>query len=394
MLVDKLKLLNYEKDFCKKGKKPYRKPFSRGYFACPLSSSSTGSEQFFYFTSLVSWLMFLAGVEFSPPKEHDDPNLACSNLVAGMKKLGFASPSFHPQKLTVGFGKEVVGVLEGLVDFVMERQAVAVRRPIYAPDGYNDDGGGDDEAEAAAMEGMDEMAVAESPGYEEEEAYMEPVRSGGGGETVGGSAPRDQADKQMLVSKVDPALWRVELERVAPKLRITLAADSKDWRSHLDEAHQHHQAISSIWPDSKVSLERLRTDLNGSLDKLMTRERYLNEQFDSLMLKYRGSRGLLQDIQDLYNKRTEVISERNGELHRISDQLEDIKGVMDERGSNIADATPVVRIKNAIKKLNEELHDMEVRIGVVSHTLLQLSLKNKRQLFAQALATSDEDDDT
>lgn len=67
-------------------------------------------------------------------------------------------------------------------------------------------------------------------------------------------------------------------------------------------------------------------------------------------------------LQDTYNKRTEVISERNSELHRISDQLEDIKGVMDERGSNIADATPVVRIKNAIKKLNEELHDMEVRV--------------------------------
>lgn len=46
------------------------------------------------------------------------------------------------------------------------------------------------------------MAVAESPGYEEEEAYMEPVRNGGIGEANGGSAPRDQADKQMLVSKV------------------------------------------------------------------------------------------------------------------------------------------------------------------------------------------------
>lgn len=50
------------------------------------------------------------------------------------------------------------------------------------------------------------MAVAESPAYEEEEAYMEPVRNGGIGETIGGSAPRDQADKQMLVSKVSRLL--------------------------------------------------------------------------------------------------------------------------------------------------------------------------------------------
>lgn len=65
----------------------------------------------------------------------------------------------------------------------------------------------------------------------------------------------------------------------------------------------------------------------------------------------------------------------------------------DERGGSINDPTPLVNIKAAIKRLNEEMHDMEVRIGVVSHTLLQLSLKNKRQLQSQAAALSDEDDD-
>lgn len=50
-------------------------------------------------------------------------------------------------------------------------------------------------------------------------------------------------------------------------------------------------------------------------------------------------------------------------------------------------------MKNAIKKLGEELHETEVRIGVVSHTLLQLSLKNKRAMQAAAAALSDEDDD-
>lgn len=52
-----------------------------------------------------------------------------------------------------------------------------------------------------------------------------------------------------------------------------------------------------------------------------------------------------------------------------------------------------MRMKNAIKKLGEELHEIEVRIGVVSHTLLELSVKNKRALQSQAAALSDEDDD-
>jgi estrogen-related receptor beta like 1 len=37
---------------------------------------------------------------------------------------------------------------------------------------------------------------------------------------------------------------------------------------------------------------------------------------------------------------------------------------------------------------------LQVRIGVVSHTLLQNSLKNKRALQAAAAAMSDEEDDT
>ncbi len=96
--------------------------------------------------------------------------------------------------------------------------------------------------------------------------------------------------------------------------------------------------------------------------------------------------------QETYNRKTEAVADRNQEMHRIGEQLDEVKAMMDEKGSNIADATPVARIKTAIKQLHKELHDMEVRIGVVSHTLLQLSLRNKRLMQAQA-ALSDEDEE-
>lgn len=75
---------------------------------------------------------------------------------------------------------------------------------------------------------------------EEEEAYMEPGRANDGSPGAGTSG-QDAAERAVLVSRVDPLLWKIELERVAPKLRITLAADAKDWRSHLDEAHAHRE---------------------------------------------------------------------------------------------------------------------------------------------------------
>ena len=57
------------------------------------------------------------------------------------------------------------------------------------------------------------------------------------------------------------------------------------------------QAISTAWPDSRVVLEKLRGDLNTSLEKLTTREKFLNEQFDRQMQQYRAQRIQLQDIQ-------------------------------------------------------------------------------------------------
>lgn len=48
--------------------------------------------------------------------------------------------------------------------------------------------------------------------------------------------------------------------------------------------------------------------------------------------------------------------------------------------------------QGAIQKLGAELHEMEVRIGVVSHTLLQLSLKSRRDVHSAAAMLSDEDD--
>lgn len=393
MVCDKLKLLDYERDFCKR-KKNQRKPLNRVYFAY-----QSNDNQFFYFTGLVSWLLGLAGVEMKEAKEFDDPNQTCNNILNALKKLGFAAPSYHSSRLTSGWGKEVCGVLDGLADYVLEKRNFTYRRPVYLPDGYKDEADVDDDGNDVGAEAADQFARPDYGDAEAEEAYMETdfhaLAPGAPAAAAQKKAEDPEAeDKAILQSKIDPNLWKVELERVAPKLRILVNADAKDWRSHLEEVHDHKKKISSSWPESKSVLERLRGDLNTSLDKLITREKFLNEQYEHLISQYRASRTQLTEVQETYNKRTESISDRNNELHRIKEQLEDMKHLMDEKGTNISDATPVVRIKNAIKKLSEELQEMEVRIGVVSNTLLGLSMKNKRLLQAQAVMDSDDEEDT
>merc|ERR1711959_693918 len=57
-VLEKLKLLDYEREFCIARN---FKPLARTFFAL---SSSNPNEQFFYFTSLVSWLLGLQGRDF------------------------------------------------------------------------------------------------------------------------------------------------------------------------------------------------------------------------------------------------------------------------------------------------------------------------------------------
>lgn len=67
-----------------------------------------------------TWLLTLAGVEATPPKEFDDPNSTCASLLAGCKKLGFAAPSYHPAKLTVRARVCAPGVNKGALSSMCE----------------------------------------------------------------------------------------------------------------------------------------------------------------------------------------------------------------------------------------------------------------------------------
>lgn len=51
------------------------------------------------------------------------------------------------------------------------------------------------------------------------------------------------------VCQVDPVAWKLEVERVAPKLRVAVAPDMRDWRQHLEAAHSHMSTLTAAWPD-------------------------------------------------------------------------------------------------------------------------------------------------
>lgn len=66
-------------------------------------------------------------------------------------------------------------------------------------------------------------------------------------------------------------------------------------------------------------------------------------------------------------------------MSTIDEQLEEIKGDMNNRESNATDTSPLVSMKHALVNIRGEVKTFDLRIGVVSHTLMQAKLRTAKQ---------------
>jgi estrogen-related receptor beta like 1 len=53
------------------------------------------------------------------------------------------------------------------------------------------------------------------------------------GTALGSSMP--QRPEEILQSNTDAEIWHLEVERVAPQLKVTVRVDARDWRTHLEQ---------------------------------------------------------------------------------------------------------------------------------------------------------------
>merc|ERR1712226_482947 len=148
VILDSLKLLDYENRFCKnKG----FKPISRAYFGTP---SNKASEQFIYFISLVSWLLSINNHQVSGWNKYDDPMTASQNVLLELQKLGIEIDC-APNKLKTGNGEGVCEVLLKLTQISLQNK-FRFRKPVIKEDNNFDEDA--DDVNADDMEGGADLA--------------------------------------------------------------------------------------------------------------------------------------------------------------------------------------------------------------------------------------------
>ncbi|KAL9692305.1 hypothetical protein quinque_000194 [Culex quinquefasciatus] len=72
-------------------------------------------------------------------------------------------------------------------------------------------------------------------------------------------------------------------------------------------------------------------------------------------------------------------TEKEHELSKITNELENIKIQMEQRGNSMTDGSPLINIKKAIFRIKEEISEMDIKIGVMEYTLNSEIIKQSTQ---------------
>ncbi|XP_028987195.1 intraflagellar transport protein 57 homolog [Betta splendens] len=378
-LLEKLKVLNYEEEVLARHN---MKNLSRHYFVSNPYLASNPGEQFYMFTIIAAWLINAAGRPFTEPQEYDEPNATVSNILAELRAFG-VKVDFPPSKLKSGSGEYVCLVLDRLAEEALKKRGFSFRRPKYPTETTEEESLVDDNAELTLSK-VEEELIEEPDDDEENGIDLESLRL----RTTHAEAQLSSKLDEILESKVDVAEWNLEVERVLPQLKVTIRTDNKDWRIHVDQMHQHRDGIKSSLKETKNYLDKLQEDIGKTLEKVSSREKYINNQLEHLIQEYRSAQAKLSEAKERYQQASGWVTERTRVLAEISEELEKVKQEMEEKGSSMSDGAPVVRIKQSLTKLKQEIVQMDVRIGVVEHTLLQAKLKEKSNMTRDMHATS------
>lgn len=246
--MDKLKLLNYENTLLKEIK---MKPLNRYYF---LYSTNTG-EQFFMFTSLCAFCARKMGKDFEQPQEFNDPTVLVSQIVKLLQELDI-STDFPSNKLMAGAGFICYYVLDCLVTQALKINRAHLPRPEIKVD---------DEIKPELVENTNEIILEKVDDEQNHLFHSDDDLDDddddddnneidiGGRINLKSSANtklRDlsagQQTKAERNSLLTGEMWKMEMERALPQLKIVIKPDLKDWRARWEQMKQCREQINLV----------------------------------------------------------------------------------------------------------------------------------------------------
>lgn len=375
-LLEKLKLLNYDAEFVQELR---IKPINKHYFVIPTNPG----EQFYTFTCLAAWLIRKAGKNFEMPQESDDPNSTIASILDFLREIN-VPVEFPPNKLKQGIGEHAVYVLDNLADNALKMQKFQWKKVNIPPDEPTPEPDIEDDDAELILEKVEEEMMAEYDDDDDQDIlHIDDITK-----LYGQNMSETQKPDNILQSNTNRDEWQLELEKVLPRLKVTIRTDSRDWRAHLEQMKQLRANIATDLSGTKASLNKIYSNIGNTLDKIKTRETYLNKQLEPSLTEYRSLQERLSKVKEQYRDVSGGVTERTRVLNKLMEELEHVKREMDERGSSMTDGTPLINIKKTITKMKNEISEMNIRIGVLEYSLMCARVRDRTQLREDMNSTS------
>mmetsp|Transcript_37968 Transcript_37968/g.34003 ORF Transcript_37968/g.34003 Transcript_37968/m.34003 type:complete len:245 (+) Transcript_37968:375-1109(+) len=162
-------------------------------------------------------------------------------------------------------------------------------------------------------------------------------------------------ERQIIESTVDHKEWMLEVERVAPKLRIPAPNDAKEWRNHIEMTRSYNTQVKKLIPDARSTLEKTSENLAKLLEKISKKERGINVNMNELGTEYKAKAEELKTIVNRYNELNNIVKEYREKYKDLTDKYEVTRGKIANQGEVATQTSPVVQIKNAIENLKNEM---------------------------------------
>ncbi|TDG43833.1 hypothetical protein AWZ03_009744 [Drosophila navojoa] len=368
-LLEKLKLLNYEKHLLREYK---LKPLSRFYF---LKATNPG-EQFFMFTLICWWLCRKLGKEMERPQEYDDPNTVIAKIMQILEEID-VPVDFAPNKLIRGAGPICLMVLDVLATQALKVTKVNYQRLHIAQEeefvgDYLEDNAEiileklEDEQNAAALSDDSDLEL-DAHHYKQLNWLNRQNRSLG-------ELPASTTD-ELSARLNDQQEWRLELERVLPQLKVFVKADARDWRTHISQMETLNTSIANVAETTQTQLKKLHSEFTFSLEKIESREKHLNNELQQLIQQYKE---LSIELSTVQYAQTQIQDESEKQMNQLSEVMAEQelkKQEMERRGQVMSDGSSVQQIKKAIAKLKDDIAQLNLEVALLVHAYDQETVR-------------------
>ena len=205
-------------------------------------------------------------------------------------------------------------------------------------------------------------------------------------------------------------MWQHELERVAPRLgqaksgsagarHDQVDAPGTAWRAHVQTLLRHQGTLAgaaaspesaavgaghggaggATKTDSKMlqmrkALEQAAATIAADLERVGMQESRLLAQHETQVAERREILARERLARPLLDSAQNSVDSKATELAALQEHVAELEDSVKQRGDVMTDSSSLISIKKALAKIQAELQDMELRMGMLSAELLRKSV--------------------